>query len=114
MIRLWQHWSFSLVLLAAYLGTFHLWLRLTSGGIVASGLLVSMVLGGLLLQAYRRGYFANRLDLFGHAIVILDILLEATVIPVHEGLTFYGCAAGFALVIGAYRAYHLRQPAQIA
>ncbi len=114
MIRTWQHWSFSLLLLAAYLGIFHLWLNLSHGGIMASGVLASAVLSGLLLQAYLRGYFANRLDLFAHAVVILDVLLEATLIPMHEGLSFYGCAVAFAVVIGAYRAYHLRQPAMTA
>jgi hypothetical protein len=113
MIRTWQHWSFSFILLAAYLGIFHLWLKLGHQGIVASGILASGVLGGLLLQAALRGYFANGLDLFTHAVVILDVLVEAILIPLHEGLSFYGCAAGFALVIGVHRSYHLRRPARL-
>lgn len=107
--RFWHHWNFSLVLLLAYLGIFHLWLNLNHAGIVASGALASLVLGGLLLQAALRGYFASRFDLLAHAFVILDVLIEATVIPFHEGLSFYGCAAAFAIVIGGYRAWLLRQ-----
>lgn len=110
MIRFWQHWNFSFVLLAAYLGTFHLWLKLDHSGVAASGLIMTAVLSGLLWQAARRHYFANAIDQGIHAVVILDILLEATIIPMHEGLTFYICAAGFAVIIGAYRAWCLRPP----
>ncbi|HEY1172398.1 MAG TPA: hypothetical protein VGH19_13605 [Verrucomicrobiae bacterium] len=114
MNRFWRQWNFSLILLVAYLGTFHLWLRLNPSGVMASGLLMATVLSGLLWQASLRGYFANKIDLGIHASVILDIALEATIIPMHEGLTFYVCAAGFAVIIGAYRAWCLRSPAPLA
>lgn len=114
MDRFWRQWNFSLILLAAYLGTFRLWLHLESGAVMASGLLVAAVLSGLLWQGSLRGYFANKIDLCIHASVILDIALEATIIPMHEGLTFYWCAAGFAVIIGAYRAWCLRSPAPLA
>lgn len=113
MLRLWQHWSFSLLLLAAYLGVFHLWLKLPAASVPAAGLLAALVLSGLLLQAYLREYFANRVDLFAHAVVIVDILFESNLAMMHEGYGFYYCAAGFALVIGAYRAYQLSRPALI-
>lgn len=113
-IRFWQHWNYSLVLLAAYLGTFHLWLHLGTGGVVASGLAITLVLGGISLIAAMQGYFANKVDFIAHSVVILDILLESTVVSLHEGYSFYGCAVAFAIVIGAYRSWCLHQPAPIA
>jgi hypothetical protein len=113
MLRFWQHWNYSLVLLAAYLGTFHLWLHLDQTGVLVSGLLITVVLGVISLFAAVQGYFANRVDFIAHSVVILDIILEATIIPAHSGLTFYFCAIGFALVIGAYRSRCLRQPAPV-
>lgn len=113
MIRFWQHWNYSLVLLAAYLGTFHLWLHLDKSGVMASGLLVALVLGVISLVAALHGYFANRVDFIAHSVVIVDILLEATLIPLHKGLSFYGCAVAFTVVIGAYRCWCLRHPAPV-
>jgi len=113
MLRFWQHWNYSIVLLAAYLGTFHLWLLLGTGGVVASGLAIGLLLGGISLVAAMQGYFANRIDFIAHSVVILDILLESTVITLHDGYSFYGCAAAFAIVIGAYRSWCLRQPVPI-
>lgn len=111
MIRFWQHWNFSLILLAAYLGVFHLWMKMPPANVMGSGLLAAFVLSGLLLQAALRGYFANRIDLFAHAIVIVDIVFESSLSLMHEGYTFYYCALGFAVVIGTYRAYQLNRPA---
>lgn len=113
MLRFWQHWNYSLVLLAAYLGTFHLWLHLDKTGVLVSGLLIALVLGVISLFAALQGYFANRVDFIAHSVVLVDIVLEATLIPLHQGLSFYGCAVAFALVIGAYRSWCLRQPVPV-
>lgn len=110
MLRFWQHWNYSLVLLAAYIGTFHFWLVSDGTTIFVSGMVVAAVLGIMSLIFALHGYFANRVDFIAHSVVIVDILLEATIIPAHSGLTFYICAIGFAIVIGAYRARCLRQP----
>ncbi|MCD6049565.1 MAG: hypothetical protein K0Q55_968 [Verrucomicrobia bacterium] len=110
MLRFWHHWNYSLVLLAAYIGTFHFWLVSDGGTVLVSGLLSALVLGILSLFAAVQGYFVNRVDFIAHSVVIVDILLEATIIPAHSGLTFYLCAIGFAVVIGGYRFWCLRQP----
>jgi len=113
MLRFWQHWNYSIVLLAAYLGVFHMWPYLDRMGVIVSGLVVALILGGISLYAALRGYFANRVDFIAHTVVLLDILLEATLLPLHQGYSFYGCAVAFALVIGAYRSRCLRQPVPV-
>ncbi|HVY69775.1 MAG TPA: hypothetical protein VHH73_07575 [Verrucomicrobiae bacterium] len=106
-----RKWQFSLLLGLAYPAIFHLWLVIRQReAVVLSGVVVSLLLFWLLVRAGRQAYFANRWDLVFHAAVILDILLEATLIPVQQGFGFYWCAFAFAVVIGGYHAYQRRQP----
>lgn len=102
-------WWFSLTLLALYLATFHLWLAMERTGIIASGLVATAIMSGLLVQALRTRYFLNFWDGFWHATVILDVLLEATLIRWHSGYSFYLCALAFVLVVGGYRAWLFRR-----
>ena len=106
-------WWFSLVLLAGYLGIFHLWKVVERPWVVASGLVATALLSGLFARALRAGYFLNRWDAFWHATVILDVLLEATLIPAHGHLGFYLCAAAFIIVVGGYRAWVSRRRAAV-
>ena len=101
-----QHWSFSIGLGAVYLAVFHLWMVMSRAGIVFSGVLAALLLAAGLVA--KRKNFLNRWDVFFHTVVIADIFLEAILIPVHDHFGFYFCAAGFALVVGGYRARLIR------
>lgn len=103
-----RRWGFSIVLLGAYLAVFHSWMHLGPEAVIASGLTTALLLAGVMVYVARTGYFANRWDAFGHTSVIIDIALESF-IRLHDGLGFYLCAAGFALVIGLYRRMLLRR-----
>jgi hypothetical protein len=100
-------WSFSLMLLAGYLGVFHLWNVLSRGGIVLTALVAVGILGALFARAVRRGYFVNRWDAFWHASVLLDVAAEGLAVSWHSGQSFYLCALAFVLVVGGYRAFKL-------
>lgn len=96
-------WSFSLLLLFIYVGTFHLWMHVERTGIVFSGLVSTAILMALFLLAFRRRYFLNGWDGFWHATVILDVFLEGVFVSHHGDFSFYLCALAFALVVGGYR-----------
>lgn len=100
---MFARWSFSLLLLVVYVATFHAWLALERLGIVVSGLVSAAVLVLLFVRACRRRYFLNGWDAFWHGTVILDVLLEATLVSHHDGFSFYLCALAFVLVVGGYR-----------
>ena len=100
-----KRWYFGLVLLLAYLGAFNLWHVLNASWTVVSSIGITVLLVTLLAAAARRGYFFNRWEALLHGLVILDILLEGTLLPVHQSRGFYFCALGFAGVIAAYRLY---------
>ena len=61
-------------------------------------------------EAARRRYFFNRWEALLHGLVILDILLEGTLLHDHQSHGFYFCALGFTSVIVAYR-LHLSKSA---
>ena len=107
-----KRWWFSLVLMAGYLATFHLWLLVPVDMIQGTGLGANCVLTFLLWRAWTGGYFLNAWDRIFHGLVILDVLLEAY-LPLHEGYSFYACAAGFALTVGGYRAWAMRLGAAV-
>jgi hypothetical protein len=109
--RVISRWSFSLQLLVLYLAVFHLWRVVERPAVVATGLAMTVLLGVLFARAARTGYFHNQWDGFWHATVILDILLEATLIPAHGHVGFYLCAAAFVVVVGGYRALLSRRRA---
>lgn len=102
-----KRWWFSLVLLAGYLGTFHLWLLIAPASVPFAGVAMTWALVFVAWRAKLGGYFVNQWDRIFHAVVTLDLLLESF-IPLHEGLGFYGCAAGFMLTVGGYRAWAMR------
>ena len=104
-----KHWSFSLVLGAIYLLVFNLWLVLSHGWIVASGIAATLALLVLFALAARRRYFINFWDGLLHFVVIIDVLLEAIFIPIHHATGFYLCALAFAIVIAGYRVYARRR-----
>ena len=101
-----------MVLGIAYLGVFHLWMRVGSPWVSASGLGVALFLAALLMLAVRQRYFVNFWDALFHASVILDIVLEATWIERHEHVGFYLCAAAFAVVLIGYRLWFVRGSSQ--
>jgi Na+-translocating ferredoxin:NAD+ oxidoreductase RnfD subunit len=102
-------WTFSIALGIAYLLTFHLWRHLHGKAMLASGVAVVFLFAVWFLIAKKRREFLNDWDAGFHAMVILDLLLEALLIPAHQGYGFYLCALGFAAVIGSYRWYLLRR-----
>jgi len=109
-----RNWWFGLVLGFFYLAVFNLWQVVDRKWIVLSSLLVSLALLAMLLSAIRQKYFLNRWDALLHASVILDILVEGTLIAEHQSRGFYLCALGFAVVIGGYRIYlGKRRPEQV-
>lgn len=101
-------WWFSILLVLTYLAVFNLWRAVNPPWIVISGLGVSACLGVLLMLAAKQRYFLNLWDGLFHASVILDIMLEATLIKGHEHVGFYLCAIAFALVLVGYRLWWLR------
>ena len=104
-----RRWGFSLLLGIVYLAIFHLWMFVGRPWIMMSALTATLVLSLVFARAREKGYFFNGWDQFFHAAVILDILLEGLLIPVHEHYGFYLCALAFAAVLGGYRFYLLKQ-----
>lgn len=105
-------WSFSLILLTAYVAIFQLWLRVGPPWVKVSAILLSLALTLLLLRCHKTGYFANRWDLLIHASIILDILAEGLFLHWHEDHGFYLCAAAFAGLVFSYRGWLLRSYAR--
>lgn len=104
-----KHWWFSLLLLVAYLGIFNFWTFSGPAWPAPTSVLLSLVLAGGMVWSGRRHYFLNAVDASMHALVILDILLEGTLLREHDSRGFYWCALGFAVVVGGYRAAGLRR-----
>jgi hypothetical protein len=108
-----RDWSYSVLLLVAYVAVFSLWMHAPRPLVIASGLAVSAVLALLMARAWRRRYFLNPWDLLWHATVILDIAAEAIVIPLHDGRGFYLCALAFVLVVGGYHGWRISRVADL-
>jgi len=94
---------------AIYLASFHFWMQADRPRIVLSTVAATTLSVLLFIWAERRGYFLNYWDRLFHLAVILDVLLEGLLIPVHDNYGFYLCAFGFSIVLGGYRAYGLRK-----
>ena len=105
-------WVYSAAMLVGYLGIFHLWMHVDRPAIILSGLAWAAVFG-FAAWHFRRSQFINKMDAQAHGIIVLDVILEAVLIPTHDHYGFYLCAIAFALVLGGYRVYKLRQPPSV-
>lgn len=107
-----KRWSYSLIFLVVYVLVFHVWNLTGRDGLSPASLAVTLVamigLTAVFVRAAKSYYFVNHWDCWLHASVILDVLLEGTLIKFHSGNGFYLCALGFAIVIGGYRAYIIK------
>ncbi len=111
-----KNWWLGLAFLALYLAAFHTW-RLVPGdrAILVAGSIVCIAMAVLLVVGKVNGYFTGLVEIFGHLVVIGDVLAEARLTALlhrpgnHPDYSFYGCAVAFAVVLGAYRAYRLRR-----
>ena len=102
-----SRWWYSLLMLVAYLGIFHLWMFQDRPGIILSGCVWCLVFAGL--AKANRSYFINRYDYGAHLVVVLDIFLEAVLIPVHDHYGFYLCAIAFTAAVGGYRRWAMKK-----
>lgn len=100
---------FTIGLLIVYLMAFHTWRVGGREWVIVSGVMVSVLLSAVLIRVAKQQYFVNRWDLVFHAVVIGDLCLEAILISDHSNFRFYGCAAGFGVVLVAYRGLWLRK-----
>lgn len=107
MARLLHHWWLTATLFAAYLLVFHLWIGQPAQVVLASCLGTTIVLAMLMRAGIKKKYFTDRIDGITHGTVVLDVLLEGTLIPTHDSHGFYFCAAAFAFVTIGYRAWKL-------
>ena len=117
-----KDWYFSVFLIPIYVAMFLLWQQFPSRTCFLLGGLASatvMTIG--LLLAFKHQYFVDKADLLFHSLVIFDVILEGSFYEVarlagyvaagetelrftlHSGNSFYGCAIGFALVLGFHR-----------
>ena len=93
---------FNLLLLAGYLGFFHLSLVFDFPWSLLIGVVVASLLTALCVK--NRHLFINRFEFLIYLVVPVDILLES-LIPLHEGYSFYGCALSFWMLFILYRTY---------
>ncbi len=117
-LKTWNRWWYSVVMMAAYVALFVYWKFMPSRAtFVVGAVLVACGLGVALAIARRRGYFAGRIDVVLHALVIVDIFLEGVafelVLPFlnagsdapalaaryHDSSGFLLCSLLFALVL---------------
>ena len=118
-----DRWHYSLAMLLTYVSVFVLWKAYPSrasflgiGGLAVFGL---MAMGR---QMIRSGYFANRVDLTLHGLVVADLIIETTIFEVfrlfqphavvsefHNNMNFIGCTLAFATLIGLHRFVALRR-----
>ena len=93
---------FNLLLLAGYLGFFHLSLVSDFPWSLLIGIAIAILLTALCVK--HRQLFINRFEFLIYLVVPIDILLES-LIPLHEGYSFYGCAVSFWMLFILYRTY---------
>jgi hypothetical protein len=125
-------WYYTAGVLLLYLMVFCFWQlfpgRLTF--LIGAAATIGLMSVGMVASA-RRGYFANRRDLFLHSLVILDVGLEGgayeavrvvstwlfgahvNVARFHDSHDFYACAAAFGLFVGGYHWWAIRTRHQI-
>ncbi len=123
-----KSWWFSFALLLAYVITFQLWQKFPDRtAFVIFGILAVALMSAGLWQAARCGYFVDRSDLVLHALVIVDVGLEAASYEIfnvaaqcifctpgdagsfHNRYNFCWCAAILGLLVGGYHGWALRR-----
>ena len=93
-------WSgVNVILLALYLSFFHLCLGTSATGCIILGFIFSS--STILVCLISKNVFKNRYEYIFYHFLAVDILIEGF-IPLHEGYSFYWCAAGFWLVFILY------------
>lgn len=103
-IREWSKWIvFNLFLLGCYLGFFHLCLVFDFPVSLLIGIVVALIVTAVCVRF--RELFVNRFEFLIYLVLPLDILLES-LIPIHQGLSFYGCAISFWMLFILYRMYY--------
>ena len=100
--RVWSNWHYSILLTIIYTCIFHFWTFCSSHKTIILAGTVTVI--GLSIWLWKnKDYFTTPVDLIIHALVILDIFLEAILIFPHSGLGFYWCTIAFIAVIWPYR-----------
>ena len=95
---------FNTLMLGCYLGFFHLVQHVP---FPASAIVGVLFTHGMIATSYLfQDVFLNRWEVAFYLILPLDIALESLV-PIHQGYSFYFCATAFWCVFLGYR-YHLR------
>lgn len=103
-----KKWWFSVVLGIAYVAVFHAWMFCeTKFQVQSIAIGLSSVL--FVISILYKKYFYNVWDYFVHASIILDIVLEGTLIYPHDNYYFYGCFIAFAFVLVSLRLYYDRK-----
>jgi hypothetical protein len=106
--RFIRDWWATAVLLLAYVVVFNVWFGRERLVVTSVGAASTVLLAGLVVFAAMRKYFVNVVDLAAHALVVLDVGLEAALLPSHDDRGFYLCALAFAVVLGGYRRHKLQ------
>lgn len=128
LIRTWQRWWFSIVMMAAYVTLFVSWkLAPSRATFIVSAVVMTGGLTAAMVAAYRKGYFAGRVDVVLHGLVIVDVFLEGIAFEVallfvpgkadlprlvdryHNSNSFLMCALLFALLLGVGHYLGLRR-----
>ena len=89
----------NLILLTLYLLFFHLCLGAESSTCITYGFIFSAATLAVCFKF--KAVFKNRYEFLFYTVLALDIFIEGF-IPLHEGYSFYGCAAGFWTVFLLY------------
>lgn len=114
-----ERWNYSLSMLVTYISVFVTWkffpsrLMFLLGGAAA----IAFLLVGF-RQAWRSGYFVNRVDWAVHAWGIADLCFETAAFEVfrlfhpaavveqfHNNTNFIGCTLAFVVLVGGHRWY---------
>jgi uncharacterized transporter YbjL len=102
-----KRWTFGWMLGTGYLFTF-VAMTLSNPYSMEIGCAFGCLLSGLMIQAWRSAYFLNQWDAFLHWVIVLDIFLEAILIPSHDHWGFLLCGLAFGTVIVSYRNHQLK------
>lgn len=132
LLRMWHRWWFTVVMMAAYVALFVSWKLVPSRAtFVVSAVVMTIGLTAAMIFAFRKGYFASRVDIVLHALVIVDVFLEGIAFEVaalfvpgepnlpslanryHNSNSFLMCALLFALLLGVAHYLGLRRQKRV-